>query len=518
MELRARIRPTLRRTGLMVAAAALLVPAAPASAKKPKAPVVKRVTPKNAFVGETMTIRGRHFRAGVGKNTVAFKRRGAKVVLVRADKSTKKMMRVELPKRLEKVLPVRNGTPVATKLQIRVFTSRFGKRYTSRAKSPLVGPQKPPAPPKPKAADPDGDCDLDGQVNRIDADDDNDLLSDVDEANISKLLDRCNADTDGDGVEDGYEHRSARDLNDDEYGSDSVPYPAKRPYPNPLDKTDVNTDHDGDTLSLLDEYKLWVYTADRTLTPLTYSAGEQYSKGKLPSKGFDGLGYDKQLDFLKSVDDSGRRYVSLVNLDNGGGPRVLPVLFGDWSVGMPDRFGARTAYEIRDIDRSGDPDPADPLVNVDPDEEVYYDYYENGFLDDAERDEDADGLANQWEASGCMKQGYWTGLYDKESPYYLTYDDSDIRLDDPDSDGDGIRDGADDADHDDVPNLMECSRDMADHQMVNRTWQGFVNPFNPCLPHPRSRSCKTYVEVGPGGKKWAPFNDSEWALYYSIKN
>ena len=111
----------------MVAAVALLVPAtAGTAAAKSKAPVVKRITPKNVFVGETLTIRGRHFRPGLNKNTVAFKRRGAKVVLVRADKSTKKLLRVELPKRLEKVLVVQNGTPVPTSLQVRVMSTRFG--------------------------------------------------------------------------------------------------------------------------------------------------------------------------------------------------------------------------------------------------------------------------------------------------------------------------------------------------------------------------------------------------------
>ncbi|HEX2311985.1 MAG TPA: IPT/TIG domain-containing protein, partial [Vicinamibacterales bacterium] len=192
MELRARIRPTLRRAGLMVAAVALLVPATAGTATaKSKAPVVKRITPKNVFVGETLTIRGRHFRPGLNKNTVAFKRAGAKVVLVRADKSTKKLLRVELPKRLEKVLLVQNGTPVPTPLQVRVMSTRFGKRFTSRSKSPLVGPEKPPAPPKPKQADPNGDCDGDGQANKVDADDDNDLLSDATEASLSSLLDIC---------------------------------------------------------------------------------------------------------------------------------------------------------------------------------------------------------------------------------------------------------------------------------------------------------------------------------------
>ena len=60
----------------------------------------------DVFVGQTLTLRGRNFRPGIGKNAVAFKRKGAKVVFVRSDKSTKKMLKVKLPKRLEKILPV----------------------------------------------------------------------------------------------------------------------------------------------------------------------------------------------------------------------------------------------------------------------------------------------------------------------------------------------------------------------------------------------------------------------------
>ena len=113
----------LRRAGQLAALTALLVPAVAgtATAEAAKAPVVEQVTPKHVFVGQTLTLRGRHFRPGIGKNTVAFKRKGAKVVLVRSDKSTKKMLKVKLPKRLEKILPVVNGTPVATRLQLRVL-------------------------------------------------------------------------------------------------------------------------------------------------------------------------------------------------------------------------------------------------------------------------------------------------------------------------------------------------------------------------------------------------------------
>jgi hypothetical protein len=121
-----------------------------------------------------------------------------------------------------------------------------------------------------------------------------------------------------------------------------------------------------------------------------------------------------------------------------------------------------------------------------------------------------------------MTKPYWDGLYDKETPYYLNY--SGTRLDDSDTDGDGIRDGADDQDHDDVPNIMECSRVAASGLMsgddpgldvapADRPRKGFVNPFNPCLPHVKSRTCKRIVPIEDA---WAPFNPKD--EYYLIKN
>jgi hypothetical protein len=507
----------LRRAGLLAALTTLLVPAvagtAPADAKT-RAPLVKRVAPKHAFVGETLTIRGKHFRRGVYKNTVAFKRRGAKVVLVRVQKGTSKMLKFELPKRLEKVLLVRNGTPVPTRLQVRVLSSRFGKRYTSRARSPIVGPEKPPAPPTPKDADPKGDCDGDGLRNGVDTDDDNDLLTDTLEK--SHKLDGCKADTDGDAVEDGYEYQSARDLNDDEHenGNEYVPYPEKRPYPNALDGTDGVTDHDGDDLTLVEEYQLWRVTlndgAPRTLASLGYSAGEQYSVNV--RQGGNGLRvptlvagtYDKHASFLNWA--SGAGYIAVGLSDVGG-----VFTFGDASA-QEDWWQPRDAHDIRDMNRVGG------AAGV---ELTYFDRDQTGLLSDSERDEDADGLTNFDETRGCMNQEYWTELYDKETPYYLNY--TGTRLDDADTDGDSIRDGADDQDHDDVPNVMECSRILAaglagddpglDDAPPGRPWKGFVNPFNPCLPHVKSRTCKRII---PFEDAWAPFNPKD--EYYLIKN
>ena len=390
-----------------------------------------------------------------------------------------------------------------------MLSARFGKRFTSRSKSPLVGPERPPAPPTPKEADPKGDCDGDGQINRVDTDDDNDLLTDV--AEKGWRLNGCKADTDGDKVEDGYEYQSARDLNDDEHQTpnDYIPYPEKRPYPNALDKTDGSTDHDGDDLTLLEEYKLWKVTiangAPRTLASLGYSAGEQYSFNvRLGGTGnrrptLIAEGYDKQADFLGWAAAHGYAQPGLS--DVGG-------LFRDGIGAQHDWWLARVNFDIRDMDRSGGEPEAD--------ERTYYDFDGTGFLSDSERDEDADGLTNWAETRGCMNATYWTSLYDKETPYYITY--AGTQLDVADSDGDGIRDGADDQDHDDVPNVMECSRILASGLSedpagsttlpTGRPWKGFVNPFNPCLPHVKSRTCKRIIPADP----WAPFNPERRVL------
>jgi hypothetical protein len=514
----------MRHAGLMAAAAALLVPATAGTATadaKSRAPVVKRVTPKKVFVGETMTIRGRHFRRGINKNMVAFKRRGAKVVLAPAERGTAKLLKVELPKRLEKVLLVQNGTPIPTRLQIRVMSARFGKRYTRRSRSPLVGAERPPAPPRPKQADPKGDCDGDGQINRVETDDDDDLLTDEEEKRWG--LNGCKADTDRDGVEDGYEHQSARDLNDDEHQTpnDYIPYPEKRPYPNALDKTDAGTDHDGDDLTLLEEYKLWRVTlangASRRLAALGYSAGEQYSisvrqggtGNRVPT--LAAWGYDRQAAFLH--DWAGPAGYAEARLSATPGTVVQ-----GWDA-HPDWWVGRTNFDIRDMNRNG----------LDLREITYYDRDQTpdqvanhtGVLSDSERDEDADGLSNWDETRGCLNPTFWSAVYDKETPYYITY--AGTRLDDYDSDGDGVRDGADDQDHDDVPNVMECSRvlasglakDPADEKQGDETrpWKGFVNPFNPCLPHVKSRTCKRIVPVD---SPWAPFNQED--EYYLIRN
>ena len=124
-----------------------------------------------------------------------------------------------------------------------------------------------------------------------------------------------------------------------------------------------------------------------------------------------------------------------------------------------------------------------------------------------------------------------------ETPWQPAY--AGTRIDDPDTDGDGVRDGADDQDHDDLPNLMELSRILAsgglddrdpnsdkpckvdpdlelgvdldgdgemDIENVNHPGSyGRVNPFNSCLPFRDSRTCPLHPPMSGGG---APFDGS----------
>ena len=288
MELRARIRPHLRRATFAAASVALLASAtaglaatdAHAKPKKKKAPRITAIAPKHVAVGQTLTIRGRNFLVGRSKNTVVFKRKGARAVFAKADVSTKKVLRVKVPATLQKFFALKAGNPVPTVFRLRILAARFGKKFTGRKLSPIVSGPVPTV--NQVVQSPDGDCDKDGVKNRYDADDDNDLLTDATEVAIGTVP--CNADSDGDGVEDGYEFQSAKDLNDDEHQNpnQNLPYPGKRPYPNPL-YADADRDYDGDSLTLANEQALWRYSysvshmATRTLTRLSYSDGMQYS-------------------------------------------------------------------------------------------------------------------------------------------------------------------------------------------------------------------------------------------------
>ena len=92
---------------------------------------------------------------------------------------------------------------------------------------------------------------------------------------------------------------------------------------------------------------------------------------------------------------------------------------------------------------------------------------------------------------------------------------------DADSDGDDVRDGADDQDHDDLHNLAELSRNAASGRAIESSVEppdppnpfparGHVNPYNPCLPFTDSRTCNDHP---PLDGAWSPFGEQE-KIYY----
>ena len=481
---------------MMAALAALLITsafagatAAPAQAKKKaKAPVITKVSPMDVAIGEVLTIKGRYFLRGKKKNTVVFKRPGARAVFVKADLGTTKLLKVTLPAELQKVFQTKNNAPVATRFQLRVLTTRLGRKYTPKKRSPVVSAPRPAKPPQSAA---DGDCNGDGIKNSATADDDGDLLPDTLEAQIN--TDSCNVDTDGDGVEDGYEYQSALDLNDDEFQqpNSNLFYPAKLPYPNPLYAGDANVDFDGDTLTLSEEQSLWKYTVNvshtdaYTLSPLSYSDGEQYSRSARIASGPDAG--RRQPTLTPGNDDKRAQF-----LDWAGGSGYRSVRLREpWDNAITTSW---TQYDLFDVDR----DPIDGEEIASPDRDG------DGYLSDDERDEDADGLSNYDELHGRMRPDYWSSCYPNEAPFHIAY--AGTSAVDADTDGDGVRDGADDQDHDDIPNVMELSRIDASEVVGqvgtvectkraggpvanNAAMYGRVNPFNPCLPDRFSRTC-----------------------------
>ena len=128
-----------------------------------------------------------------------------------------------------------------------------------------------------------GDIDSDGIPNAQDDDADGDGLSNAVEASIG--TNPLMADTDRDGISDAFEYNSALDLN-----KNYLPYPYKRPYPNPLDGSDANQDFDQDGLTQNEEFHFWLaasctdHSASKATTatcnltpPMAYSDGKQAS-------------------------------------------------------------------------------------------------------------------------------------------------------------------------------------------------------------------------------------------------
>ena len=438
------------------------------------------------------------------KTTVVFKRDGARAVAAKADRSTTTLLWITVPAALKAQMRVRSGQPVSTRFRLRVLGSSFGRRYTALKASPTIVP-----------------CE------------DGDLLGHDLEAAIG--TDPCKADTDGDHVADGFEYQSALDLNDDEDQdpNEFLPYPGKRPYPNALDPKDAGKDFDGDSLTLRRGARaLALHVADeqdgRPHADAPVLLGRRAVQPLAPHR-------ERLARRPPAAVAPARRPRRAVRPPRHRAPADVRRVGRD--ARLPDRMlshrtpwdsGARsTTHEphgVRAVRRR----PGRRRVQVERG-------CLGGYLPDDKRDADADGLSNYEETHGFMIASHWAACYPKEKPFGISYAVGDEDRDqdgvrdaatDADTDGDGIRDGADDEDHDDIPNVMELSRIAASHlddtdgrdcsprkdpapaEKPGRSGvYGQVNPFNPCMPDVRSRTCPRYWSADTG----APFDGSpDW--------
>jgi hypothetical protein len=200
------------------------------------------------------------------------------------------------------------------------------------------------------------DIDGDGIPNRYDTDDDGDGLPDTLELALG--TDSLQADTDGDGVSDGFEYWSALDLN-----GAAHPFPGKAPYPNALDGSDANLDFDGDGLTLLMEYQAWNYSGRPQ--PLNYSDGNPHTGGSASRDGD------------KDVDGDG-----LTNFEETTGPMRIAW----WTAKYDGQSGPKETPYPDAARRFAEPSFIDPDTDGD------------GILDGND-DQDHDGYPNWFEAS-----------------------------------------------------------------------------------------------------------------------
>ena len=435
----------MRRTILiclaLVSAAALMVPAAAGAAKSKKGakastPTITRVTPMRVRVGAVLTIRGRHFKPARTKNTVIFRGPDGRSAFAKPRRASRTKLAVKVPVAVGRLVARKSGSAKPTRFKLRVLAGKFSK-FTSRRLSPVVVPAS-------SGSGPGGGGGSGGAAGCPAHDYDGDLLPNALEAQLK--LDPCIADTDGDSVEDGYEYQAAVDLNHNPR-SLPLPYPGKRPYPNPLDPADGKpngSDYDGDGLTLREEFLLWVsYSGDgarrpgrpATLAGLVYSDGLQRSIDSPPPSAPS----DVLANWVLDIDDNGVLSDDERDADADG--------LGNW-----DEVRGRMTEAWWPAQHDGENEPKESA------------YPSLDFLDNEDL-----------------------------APWFNAHTD-------PDMDGDGVLDGLDDNDHDGLSNQFEVRRPddwLADAILVvppPNPW-AYTNPFNPCKPF-NSERCHSHPPFG----------------------
>lgn len=345
-----------------------------ASATK-KIPSIARVKPRNAVVGDKLKITGSNFVKGKQKMRVLLQRGGSKRrFTVRGTATSSKSMTFIVPDITADLPTAQSTSPsgtVTTTAVPAVYRIRLISKYGIGAQSKVgVSPTLGPAPSAAGDTSAAGDCDVDGVPNSTDTDDDNDLLPDTLEVTIG--TDLCNADTDADGVSDYYEYRVAFEFN----GGPVLPYPSTL-YPNPL-LPDSDVDHDGDGLTMLEEYQAWQSTGGRmdqfyddanqaSITAGVTDDNQDVDHDLIPNlvelRKFGAGAYP--LDWLANDTDGDGLCDGLDDQDHDG--PATPVARADCTTPVPNNGASDTPPGSG----AGDPGPL-----IDGDDNVYSNWYE----------------------------------------------------------------------------------------------------------------------------------------------
>ena len=466
----------MRRATLLIALVAmacgvLLAPAGVSAAKgkKSKNPTVTSVSPMRVKAGASLSLRGRNFSRNRRRNTVIFAV-GRRSIFVKPFRASSRRLVVKVPVSVERIMRVRDSNLTPTRFSLKVATNRRFSRKTSRRLSPVVVPVSsrkitPPAAPKPPSGSgakdggpvvtppppPPPDCDKDGTPDSSDTASDPDLLSDAQERSLK--TDPCDADTDNDGAEDGFEYRSALDLNHFPR-TPPYPYPGRRPYPNPLDPSDGNLDYDGDSLTVREEFLVWFRYSD------------------------DGVRRAGRPDGVITNPGTFMLYTDGLQKSKDPAPAAPAGTLYNWATDLDEN------NQLWDDERDAD---GDGLSNY---------------------DEQHGQFTEAW----WVAQHDGAPVEPKESKYpeidFLDVEDLPQKdaLADPDLDGDQVVDGSDDHDHDGLSNQFEVRRpgDWISDAIDNGSGQTFpnaenpwayTNPFNPCKPF-NSERCHAHPPFG----------------------
>ena len=250
--------------------------------------MVTTVTPDERRVGAdarrsaaSTSCRGRN------KNTVVFKRDGGKAVFVKADdRHDQAAARSPCPRSSRRVQDVATARHVPTRFRMRVLAEEVRQEASPRPRSsPLIALEPAPRPPPDAAGlagstSADGDCDGDGVVNRVDTDDDNDLLPDDARERSRELA--STADPAARPTPTATASRTATSTSrratsttTSTSSPNAVPaVPGQAAVPEPARTRDADTDYDGDALTLGEEYALWKYTYARPAATATLDAAD----------------------------------------------------------------------------------------------------------------------------------------------------------------------------------------------------------------------------------------------------